>query len=232
MKGRKVLLPLLRDLLEAARAYASEGDLSAYVVDGLRRRVLSDRLARYLRELDVECGPLTERASVLANWPTAWAKRRTWPGLTTATGTAAATKAATSPTSRPPVASSTTRVGRSPTRRPTKAAMPGSACRARYCSPLGRTAISRWALATSIPTKLGLSMGFSCGGTRGPSLHHAGSAAQGEAGGMPGQRSEALQRRAPPSGARVRGPRRRRNGRCVPDSAAIACVGAAARSIC
>ncbi len=59
MKVRKVSLTLPSDLLDEARTYASEGNLSAYVADGLRRRVLSDRLGRYLRELDVECGPLT-----------------------------------------------------------------------------------------------------------------------------------------------------------------------------
>jgi hypothetical protein len=38
----------------------TEGNLSAEVVGGLCRRILSDRLARYLRELDMECAPLTE----------------------------------------------------------------------------------------------------------------------------------------------------------------------------
>ncbi|HVC79966.1 MAG TPA: hypothetical protein VNL35_05610 [Chloroflexota bacterium] len=37
----------------------TDGNLSAYVADGLRRRVLSDRLDRYLREIDGECGSLT-----------------------------------------------------------------------------------------------------------------------------------------------------------------------------
>jgi hypothetical protein len=40
-------------------AYAPDGNLSAYIADGLRRRVLADRLARYLDELDKESGPLT-----------------------------------------------------------------------------------------------------------------------------------------------------------------------------
>jgi hypothetical protein len=60
MKVRKVSLTLPSDLLDEARSYIAGGNLSAYVADGLRRRVLSDRLARYLRELDEECGPLTE----------------------------------------------------------------------------------------------------------------------------------------------------------------------------
>lgn len=59
MKVRKVSLTLPADLLDEARAYASEGNLSAYVADGLRRRVLSDRLGRYLREIDAERGPLS-----------------------------------------------------------------------------------------------------------------------------------------------------------------------------
>lgn len=61
MKVRKVSLTLPSDLLDEARSYLAGGNLSAYVPDGLRRRVLSDRLGRYLRELDAECGPLTEQ---------------------------------------------------------------------------------------------------------------------------------------------------------------------------
>lgn len=60
MQVRKVSLTLPRDLLDEAQQYAPGGNLSAYVADGLRRRVLSDRLGRYLRELDAECGALTE----------------------------------------------------------------------------------------------------------------------------------------------------------------------------
>ncbi len=60
MKAQKLSLTLPGDLVEEARAYAPDGNLSAYVADGLYRRVLSDRLGRYLRELDEECGPLTE----------------------------------------------------------------------------------------------------------------------------------------------------------------------------
>jgi hypothetical protein len=60
MKAQKVSLTLPSDLLEEARAYAPEGNLSAYVAEGLWQRVRSDRLARYLRELDAECGPLTD----------------------------------------------------------------------------------------------------------------------------------------------------------------------------
>ena len=60
MKTEKISLSLPRDLLEEARRLAPDGNLSAYVADGLRRRVMSDRLARYLAELDQEFGPLTE----------------------------------------------------------------------------------------------------------------------------------------------------------------------------
>jgi hypothetical protein len=60
MKVQKVSLTLPSDLLEEARGYAPEGNLSAYVAEGLRQRVQSDRLARYLREIDAECGPLTD----------------------------------------------------------------------------------------------------------------------------------------------------------------------------
>ena len=60
MKVRKVSLTLPSDLLDEAQAYAPDGNISAYVADGLRHRVLSDRLGRYLRELDAESGPLTD----------------------------------------------------------------------------------------------------------------------------------------------------------------------------
>jgi len=60
MKTEKISLSLPRDLLKEARRLAPDGNLSAYVADGLRRRVMSDRLARYLAELDQEFGPLTE----------------------------------------------------------------------------------------------------------------------------------------------------------------------------
>lgn len=60
MKVRQLFVTLPSDLLDQARSYVAEGNLSAYVADGLRRRVLSDRLGRYVRELDAECGPLTD----------------------------------------------------------------------------------------------------------------------------------------------------------------------------
>ncbi len=60
MKTEKVSLSLPKDLLTEARRLVPDGNLSAYVADGLRRRVLSDRQARYLDELDEEFGPLTE----------------------------------------------------------------------------------------------------------------------------------------------------------------------------
>jgi hypothetical protein len=60
MKVQKLSLTLPGNLVEEARVYAPDCDLSAYVADGLYRRVLSDRLGRYLRELDEECGPLAK----------------------------------------------------------------------------------------------------------------------------------------------------------------------------
>lgn len=60
MKTEKVSLSLPRDLLDEARRLVPDGNLSAYVADGLRRRILSDRQARYLAELDDEFGPLSE----------------------------------------------------------------------------------------------------------------------------------------------------------------------------
>lgn len=60
MKTEKISLSLPKDLLAEARRRVPDGNLSAYVADGLRRRILSDRQAQYLAELDVEFGPLTE----------------------------------------------------------------------------------------------------------------------------------------------------------------------------
>ena len=59
MNTEKVSLSLPSDLLDEARGYIGSGSLSAYVAEGLQQRVLSDRLARYLRDLDAESGPLT-----------------------------------------------------------------------------------------------------------------------------------------------------------------------------
>lgn len=60
MRTEKISLSLPRDLLTEARRLVPDGNLSAYVADGLRRRILADRQARYLAELDQEFGPLTE----------------------------------------------------------------------------------------------------------------------------------------------------------------------------
>ncbi len=49
-----------KDLLAEARRLVPDGNLSAYVADGLRRRILSDRQSQYLSQLDEEFGPLTE----------------------------------------------------------------------------------------------------------------------------------------------------------------------------
>jgi len=60
MKVQKVSLTLPNDLVEEARAYSPDGNLSAYVSDGLRGKILSDRLRHYLDALAEECGALTE----------------------------------------------------------------------------------------------------------------------------------------------------------------------------
>jgi hypothetical protein len=63
MNARKVSITLPGDLLDEARAY---------MTDGLQRRVFSDRLNRYLREIDGECGSLTNEEIEAA--------RREWHG--------------------------------------------------------------------------------------------------------------------------------------------------------
>ena len=59
MTTEKVSLSLPADLLAEARDWASDGNLSAYIADGLRRQVLADRQRAYLAELDDEFGALT-----------------------------------------------------------------------------------------------------------------------------------------------------------------------------
>ena len=60
MAIKKVSLSLPADLVAEARQWANGGSLSAYVADGIRRRILADRQAQYLFQLDDEFGALTE----------------------------------------------------------------------------------------------------------------------------------------------------------------------------
>src|SRR5215212_5007582 len=71
-----------------------------------------------------------------------------------AVGTWAAASAPARGSSRPPVASRTTRVRLSAARRTTRAAIPASSWGLVHCSPVGRTAMSPRACATSMPTKI------------------------------------------------------------------------------
>jgi hypothetical protein len=67
---RKISLTLPDDLLDEAQQYAPDGNISAYVADGLRRRVEFDRARQLLRELDDEWGPIPQETREKA--------RRTW----------------------------------------------------------------------------------------------------------------------------------------------------------
>lgn len=60
MAIRKVSLSLPEDLVREALEWSGNGNLSAYVTQGLRRQVLADRRRRYLADLDAAYGPLTE----------------------------------------------------------------------------------------------------------------------------------------------------------------------------
>jgi hypothetical protein len=73
-------------------------------------------------------------------------------GLPTATGKPATPSSATSGASYPPVASTTSSWGRKLCSQPTSSAIPAASWERCRCSPLGRTATSSAALATSIPT--------------------------------------------------------------------------------
>lgn len=59
MSIEKVSVSLPSELIAEARQRAN-GNLSAYVADSLRQRLLVDRRRRYLAELDEEFGPLTD----------------------------------------------------------------------------------------------------------------------------------------------------------------------------
>jgi len=60
MKTEKVSLSLPQDVLDEARGFVVDGNLSAYVAAGLQRQVRANRLTQLLTELDEELGPLSE----------------------------------------------------------------------------------------------------------------------------------------------------------------------------
>jgi len=59
MKTAKVSFTVPQELLDEARALVGDGNLSAYITEGLQRQIRADRLARLLAELDREFEPLT-----------------------------------------------------------------------------------------------------------------------------------------------------------------------------
>lgn len=71
MAMEEVSLSLPKDLLAEARQRAADGNLSAYVADGLRRRILADRQREYLEEWEVQFGPIPDEAiaEMAALWP-------------------------------------------------------------------------------------------------------------------------------------------------------------------
>jgi hypothetical protein len=71
MASEKVSLSLPADLLAEARSRAQGESLSAYVADGLRRRILADRQRDYLEEWEAEHGTIPEEAiaEMEALWP-------------------------------------------------------------------------------------------------------------------------------------------------------------------
>ena len=87
-------------------------------------------------------------ASDFASRPVALAKSLTCPGLIATTGSPAPASAATARRSRPPVASSTIRVGARSRRRSTRSRVPASEFDTLQDSAVGETAISRTALET------------------------------------------------------------------------------------
>ena len=91
-------------------------------------------------------------ASVLASWPLAWAKLRTWRGLTNDTGSPASSSSLATNVSYPPVASSTTPRGSRGTSWSTIEAMPSASLVYCLASSVGSIATSSCLDYTSIPT--------------------------------------------------------------------------------
>src|SRR5882724_492835 len=93
-------------------------------------------------------------ASVLASWPKARAKSRTWRGLTTAALTPAPARAVAARRQNTLVASMTTSaVPDKPINRLPNSAQPVSSLATRHDWPSGNTWTSRWSFDTSTPTK-------------------------------------------------------------------------------
>jgi len=60
VKTAKVSFTLPRDLLDEARTLVGDGNLSAYITQGLEPQLRADRLARFLSELEREFDPVPE----------------------------------------------------------------------------------------------------------------------------------------------------------------------------
>ena len=71
MAIEKVSLSLPAELLAEARRRAAGDSLSAYVADGLRRRILADRQQEYLDDWEARFGPIPAEAmaEMEALWP-------------------------------------------------------------------------------------------------------------------------------------------------------------------
>lgn len=93
--------------------------------------------------------------SVLASWPDARAKSRTWRGLATVTGIALAFSLCTRARPYPPVASHTTCGDVTVFRHPTRSSSPSGSLAIRRTGTASPNATSRCSLAISTPTKSG-----------------------------------------------------------------------------
>jgi hypothetical protein len=94
-------------------------------------------------------------ASVFATCPVARAPSRACRGWTITPGRPAVAHAVVAPRSRPPGASRTIRVGGRACTRSTSVTTPPASWGTAHRAPAGRTALSPWACATSIPTTHG-----------------------------------------------------------------------------
>ena len=103
-------------------------------------------------------------------------------GMVVIGSTLAIAKAVAAAASKPPVASSTIRLGLSLSSRSTKLLHPAGSFLTCHRSPLGRLAMSNWAFDTSMPTKLSCSL-MTSPLLGGPTLQDAGSGGPGNCSG-------------------------------------------------
>lgn len=70
MKAAKIVVTIPQELLHDVQEMVGEGNLSAYIIRGIERRLRADRLSQFLAEMDRELGPVAadELEAVRREW--------------------------------------------------------------------------------------------------------------------------------------------------------------------